>query len=327
MTRVLGIDGGGTTTRLVLADGDGHILGARSAASINLDDHPREHAVRVLREAVGTLAGAGGNHAWAVDAAIFAVGGVASDRDRGAMRSVAVEARVAAPERIGVHHDAFAALQGALLGRGGMLLVLGTGSVCFGRTDDGREAKCGNWGPLLGDEGSGHWLGLEAVRAVVRSHDGREGVTALSGDVLAALDIGHPYDVLRRIHESDVDRTRIAGLAPILLRHAADGDALARDILDRGCALLAECVAVVHRRLFLQEHVELAFTGGLTKSATYMAAMEKRLGVVPDVRLADAALPPVLGAVRLALAMAGRAPTPAVDARLAAAQADLPDAF
>lgn len=336
MTLVLGVDGGGTRTRLVLADGDGRVLGGTVADSINLDDHPAEHAVQVLATALAELETRTGGDASELDAAFFCVGGVLDDADRRAVREVARAAGVPQSARIGISHDALGALVGGLAGREGMVVVAGTGSVCFGRTQGGREARCGNWGPLIGDEGSGYWLGREALRAVAKARDGRGEHSALVADVLAALALDHADGLLRRIHQPDFGRSTVAGLAPIVLARAAVGDPVAGQIVDRGCALLAECVQVVRTDLFSTGDfstgdfstgdAELTTTGGLTKDSTYMRAFEAQVARrAPGVQVVAPILPPVLGAVRLALELAECRLTHELDARLAAGRAQLSD--
>lgn len=310
----------------MLADGEGRVVGGTVAESINLDDHPEQHAVRVLRAALAELSATDEGGPPEVDAAYFCLGGVLDEVDRRAVRAVARAAGLSAAVSVSVAHDALGALVGGLAGREGMVLVAGTGSVCFGRTHDGREALCGNWGPLIGDEGSGYWLGREALRAVARARDGRGATTALVSDVLDALAIDHPDGLLRRIHQPDVDRGVIAGLAPLVLARATEGDQVAEQVVDRGCALLCECVEVVRAALFTAGDAELTTTGGMTKNPTYMRALEQQLALrAPGVRLVAPALPPVLGAARLALELAGCRVTPEVDARLSEGRAKLSD--
>lgn len=325
MTVVLAIDGGGTRTRLVAADGGGRLLGHAESTSINLADHAPEDAVRVLRAAVTHLREAADLGDAPIDDAFFAVGGVLTERDREAVRNVAAAAGVAPAGRTGIHHDAFAALEGGLLGKDGMIVVAGTGSICFGRAADGREAKCGNWGPLLGDEGSGHWLGREALRAVVHAHDGRGGSTSLASAALSYLGIERIDDMLRRVHADGFDRAAVARFAPIVLELAERGDAVAREILRRGCRELARCVAVVQDRLFAGAGSSLLATGGLGKNPTYIGEFVRQVRrLAPGASLEAPALPPVLGALRLSLVLAGNSASDEIDARLREASEELP---
>ncbi|WJH35503.1 hypothetical protein N6H14_05655 [Paenibacillus sp. CC-CFT747] len=75
--------------------------------------------------------------------------------------------------RIAGMEDTEAALEGAFAGGPGILVIAGTGSAAAARTEEGRLLSCGGWGPWFGDEGSGYWLGCEALRAAARAADGR----------------------------------------------------------------------------------------------------------------------------------------------------------
>ncbi|MDZ7799544.1 MAG: BadF/BadG/BcrA/BcrD ATPase family protein [Trueperaceae bacterium] len=319
--RVLGIDGGGTRTRAAVLDETGRLRAFAEGASVNLDDHPPEEATRRLQDLLAELRRADPSAEAPFDAAFLGLGGVLSGRDRREARRVAHAAGLAAEDALQVHHDAYVALEGGLAGAAGILVVAGTGSNCFGRDAAGAEARCGNWGPILGDEGSGHWLGLQAIRATARAHDGRGRPGPLSEAVLAWLDLHDPEELLRRMHVNGPRRADIAAFAPTLLRLAAEGEPVARDILARGCDELARSLQVVAETLFTPtEPVPVLITGGLGADPTwreaFTAAAQDR---VPMVAWRTARLPPVLGAGRLALTQAGVRVDAAVDRALRAA--------
>src|SRR5690606_10986978 len=125
--------------------------------------------------------------------------------------------------------DVEIALTGAHGERRGILILAGTGSVAYGVNAAGESAQVGGWGYLLGGEGSGHWIGMKALQAVVRAADGRAAPTALTDAVLRTLDLKTPRDLIQWIYtpESAAPRTRaVAQLAPLVLA-AADDDAAA----------------------------------------------------------------------------------------------------
>lgn len=316
--RVLGIDGGGTRTRAAVLDETGRMRAFAEGASVNLDDHPPAEATRRLQELLAELRRTDPSASAPFDAAFLGLGGVLSRRDRHEARRVAFAAGLAAEGALQVHHDAYVALEGGLSGAPGVLVVAGTGSNCFGRAADGAEARSGNWGPILGDEGSGHWLGLEAIRATARAHDGRGRPGPLSDAVLAWLGLDDPEELLRAVHVGGPSRADIAAFAPTLLRLAAEGDPVARDILARGCDELASCLQVVAVTLFPRaDTVPVLVTGGLGANPTwwdaFAAAASDR---VPAIVWRTAQLPPVLGAGRLALTRAGVRVDAAVDRAL-----------
>ena len=324
---VIGIDGGGTRTRAVAVDGVGVLVGHKEFGSINLDDVPQDEAQLRLLEAITDLRGESGRDK-AFDAAFLGMGGVLSARDRASMRRLALDAGLAHEDRVGVHHDAFAALEGGLLGAPGIIVVAGTGSICFGRNREGREATCGNWGPSLGDEGSGHWLGREALRATAHAYDGRRPETSLARAALAWLDIDDPDDLLARVHRDDLTRSVIASFAPTVLRLAREDDPVANDIVREGTRLLATTVDTVYRQLFAPAPVDAIVVGGLAGDAIYWEAFDQSVhAVLPNLRIVRPVLRPVLGAARMALRQAGVLPDDGIDENLLAASTDLPASF
>ena len=206
---------------------------------------------------------------------------------------------------IGVDHDCRAALAGGLSGRPGIVQIIGTGSSCYGRTADGRSWMSGGRGHLVSDEGSGCWMGLQAIRAAVRAHDGRGPDTPLLAGVLAALNINEIDDVLNRLYVVGISRAELAALAPMVVREAMAGDAAALGIVQKGADDVAELVEAVARKLEMGAP-EVCIVGGLLNTGpiifdSYRAAMLRR---VPSADVKTAEQPPVMGAALLALELA-----------------------
>ena len=133
-------------------------------------------------------------------------------------------------------NDSENALEGALAGAPGINIIAGTGSIGSGRNATGEFKRCGGWHYVLGgDEGSAYWLAWNLLKEYSRQADGRSPKTLVYDAVNRALDL-HTDDemVTRVVNEWNLDRTRIAGLAPIVSQLYADGDPYAK-------ALLADC--------------------------------------------------------------------------------------
>lgn len=327
MDLVAGIDGGATRTRAIIARLDGTIIGSGSAGSANVFDLGAESAASVMREAV--LA------AWRVAnigefspahgfASVFAgAAGAGSPRDQAALAKALAKLLHTSRERCRADHDLRIALAGALAGAPGAVLVAGTGSACFGRAADGTTARAGGWGKLLDDGGSGHWLGLQAMRAVVRTADGREEGAELAASVQAALAVDSPREMLQQLHGGALERATIARLAPLVLGAAAAGDRVAIAIVDRGASELAEMVAAVFRQMEARAAPiqRLGAAGGvLENDAWFRARVQQAIARATSsaVALEAPALMPCAGAVLLALSLAGAPANEATIARLRA---------
>jgi N-acetylglucosamine kinase-like BadF-type ATPase len=162
----------------------------------------------------------------------------------------------------------------------GVALVAGTGSIAYGRHSEGRTARAGGWGNLLGDEGSGYALVLAALRGVARAADGRGEPTRLSEDLLKACGAKQPQDLIRTLYQGSWDRARLAGLAPLVFAAAGAGDSLASRVVADGARELAAAVASVARQLDLVgAPVPLALAGGLLlQDAGYRQALLDAIG-------------------------------------------------
>src|SRR5687767_7815614 len=185
-------------------------------------------------------------------ALVVASRGVWTRRERG---RIAVALRGVAA-RVDVISDVQAALLGALGHRSGVLVLAGTGSIVLGRGANDRWARAGGLGPLLGDDGSGFWLGREWLRA-----------TTSGANFMSA----------RRLVQSPHAVARIAALAPGVLRRARRGNRPARAIARAGARHLAALAADVIRQLRLAPPVAISWAGSVMSDARYRSAVARAL--------------------------------------------------
>lgn len=306
MKLALGIDGGGTSTRVCLVGSRGRVAGRGEAGIGNVHHAGPELVLENLRSAIGSALEAAGAEPTSVGAVFAGMAGVTHERSRAGFQHLLGECGLGGAA-IEVDHDIRIALAGGLSGRPGVALIVGTGSSCYGRTADGRAWQTGGWGSLLADEGSGYDLGRAAMVAAVRMADGREPETALRAAVFGWLGIASVDEVLRRVHEQDLSRTEIASLAPRVSKLAATGDPAAQSILQHGAGQLAKLVESNHRRLPTGDHPEVVITGGLgTKDARYQLLIESAIRErVPQAVVRKPELSPAAGAALLALGLLG----------------------
>jgi glucosamine kinase len=233
-----------------------------------------------------------------VEALCAGLAGTGNAVEREAVREALEREGVA--RRVAVCSDGEIALEGALGGRPGVLLVGGTGSVGWGRGEDGRIQRCGGWGMIAGDEGSAYSLGRAALAAALRSHDGRGEETVLLPRLLEVLDLAHP-DALPS-WAGRAEKGEIAGLALHVVRLAQEGDGVAGDLVREAAGELAEHAMALIRRLGpWRSATPVVLHGGLARHPAFAALVEQRLeaGGLPF-RIEEAAADAVAGAVRLA---------------------------
>jgi N-acetylglucosamine kinase-like BadF-type ATPase len=201
-----------------------------------------------------------------------------------------------------VHNDAVAALASGTGGEVfGVVLISGTGMIAYGFERDGRSQRAGGWGPLLGDPGSGYILGRDALAAVAWAADGRGPSTRLTQAILAHLGMETPESLIGWAYE-DYRWDRFAGLAPVVLACAEEGDAVTQEILERGASGLTQAVAVVIQGLGLADRAfPLVLAGGTLRPGPYADRIKAKLAAIaPHAQIIHPQLPPVHGAGLLA---------------------------
>jgi glucosamine kinase len=299
---VIGIDAGGTKTVCLLADDRGLIVSEGRGPGANLHVAGEHGVERVLHEVMEDAIGDRG-----VTPAAICLGIAGVDRDDEARTVRAIMHRIARQSRVLVVNDALIALVAGAQDAAGIVIIAGTGSIAYGRNQRGEVARAGGWGHMIGDEGSGYWIGREALASVMRAADGRGPATALSADVLAHFDIADVSRLPRIVYDREQPRTGVAALGPLVQRAAQRGDAVATRILERAADELVLAATSVATRLEMRGDAFAGYlAGGVFRVVPWLAEeLPRRLEEIAprcQVQLLDEE--PAVGAVWLALAEA-----------------------
>lgn len=227
MSVFAGVDGGGTRTRAVLIDAEGRELGRAEHEGAVVTAHRPEDAAEAVRKAVSKAADEAGVDL-PVDVLWAGLAGAGAAAARVGVTTALRRQDLA--ERLIVGTDVEAAFHDAFHGEAGVMLIAGTGSIAWARDRAGQEHRVGGWGRLIGDEGSGYWIGMEGLRAVTRAEDGREGETALAGPLLDRCDVESVDELV--VWVDGASKGDVAALAPLVIEGAEAGDAVAEAVVD-----------------------------------------------------------------------------------------------
>jgi N-acetylglucosamine kinase-like BadF-type ATPase len=262
------------------------------------------HAVeRVLRDVIHALTANERNSPAAV---CVGMAGVDREDEADAVRAIIRRIGCDAPAII-VVNDGLVALAAGAGDQPGIVVISGTGSIVYGYNAQRQAARAGGWGHIIGDEGSGYWIGREALSAVVRAADGRGPATRLSTEVLSYFKIRDMARLTEIVYDRERPRMRVAALGPIVQRTVELGDRVAKDVVDRAADELALGARSVASRLeFGPGGFPAVLSGGAFQVMPALtAALTERLRADfprSDVRLLSEE--PARGAVHLALTAA-----------------------
>lgn len=306
---VIGVDGGGTQTRAMVADEAGQVLGASQGDGSAVRPGQAEASADVIATVVREAMAKAGLQDATPRVLCAGVAGVGREPEREALTQALVTHGLA--DEVVVYSDALIGLEDAFGTGPGILVTAGTGSIAWGRGPTGATARCGGWGPVCGDEGSGLWLGRRALSVVTAAYDGREMETALTGAVLTATECADVSELVP--WASHASPSELAALAKVVLQVAQAGDLRANSLVSLAVEELVLHARTLARQLFVDERVAIpmALGGGLmVRGSLLRKRMYARLKTaLPGAVLRDEEVVPVRGAVGAALRAMRAAPT------------------
>jgi len=290
---VVGVDGGGTGSRALVLGAEGEVLARVEGSAAIVTPGQETASLEALRDLVRRALQAAGLEA-PIPMLVAGLAGVGREADRTRMEALLRPLGLAS--RVVVRNDAEVAHFDAFGADAGILLIGGTGSIALAHLPSGATRRVGGWGAAAGDEGSGWWIGVGAVRATLQALDGRGSATALSASVTAHFGTPDPSELIDRLRVAA--KGEVAALAPAVARAAEGGDKVAVALLDEAAAAL-----VAHLPpLLVEGPIPVALLGGLVAPggplrSRVLAALET-MGVPLHPHLPD----PTRGAARLGLA-------------------------
>ena len=292
----LGIDAGGSQTTCAVGDAQ-VVLGRSHGAACKLSKVGEKQARQVLHELIKECCKNAGIKPSDIDHTCIGLAGISGVKITESMHALLHEIVGGEIKVIG---DMMIALEAAFGDSPGVIVIAGTGSIAFGRNQRGDTARSGGWGPAISDEGSGEWIGRQAIAQAMRSYD--EGAsTRLIAEVLEIWRVATRDEIATRANSSPPPD--FAKLFPAVLKSAEQHDSLAKEILTSAGMELARLARIVLRKLWLgPAEVNVRVSGGvITNSQLVRDAFQNTLrSERPDVIVTFEAVEPVLGALAVA---------------------------
>jgi N-acetylglucosamine kinase-like BadF-type ATPase len=263
MGYLLGIDGGGTRTTAWLADENLRILARVSGGPSNPVKVGVAAARRELSRVYRKVLREGRIRPEEFDAVCAGLAGADGEPIHGQIldwmrRKIPARAHI-------LTTDAAIALQAALDGSEGIIVIAGTGSISFARDANGQVLRVGGWGSLFDDAGSGYDIGRKAIAAALRAHDGRGRSTSLLRQLCRKLHLRKITEVVTM----DLTPQDIAGVFPLVHKEAVAGDAVARKLCIEAANDLAELPVTLMKRLgWKRRCIPVVCSGGIFRGST-----------------------------------------------------------
>jgi len=292
---IAGIDGGGTKTTVELRSLQNEVMKRRVFGAFNVNSTGEAFFERLLRELCEELAPMQDCMCLCIGAA-----GISNPKVHKMISGVLQEYRFGG--RLLLKGDHEIALRGALGKEEGMILISGTGSICYGRSKDGRIVRAGGWGHIIDDGGSAYAIARDAFAAVVQSCDGRIGETLLREYFFQRLNIHTPEEIVPFLYNPQTDKGAIAAFALFVEQAATEGDPAALEIISRNASLLMDLMKAVCQKLE-QPVAKVALLGGMLSHDTILRkrVMDEINHCGPGIEYTEALGDAVDGAVAMAL--------------------------
>ncbi len=263
---ILGLDGGGTKTVLAVANRNGMVHQVIAGAGINPFDNPawQSELSRILNQVSVTP-----------DQLAFSSFGMPGYGESESISAAQLAAaRGWAGERSAVQNDVAVAFTGALAGQAGVLVLAGTGSMAWAENAD-RVIRVGGWGEGFGDEGSAHWIGLQALQKLSWTIDGRLFDAEFRRALLEHIGI-KDSELISWFYALSHPRPKIAALAKAVDKLAGLGNLTAKHILLEAAQHLTQLGFAAHKQLKL-EQTSFSFAGSVFKSLTVRETVKHKL--------------------------------------------------
>ena len=297
MKYLIGIDGGGTKTDCIITDENYNQLFSLKGGTLNLFTSSPSESSKTILKLINSCLSNLNISLTQIDCIGIGAAGAGRIED---CEKLEFNLKSLIPNfiKLRVFTDSEAALEGAFNGRPGCILISGTGSIIYGKDQFGILHRCGGYGKILGDEGSGFMLGKKGLITAAKQFDGRGEKSLITELLKDKYQIQSGQDLINEVHNNAMD---ISGVAPIVLASAGNNDKVALKIIDEETDELLLLISCMIKKL-KQERMEICFTGKLISTINIFSntLKNKLADSFRSIKIKDPEYSPAMGTVFIA---------------------------
>jgi len=305
---IIALDGGATKTDLAIADINGNVLSLGKGGPSNITIVGVEGLKRSISEAYKNALSKIRARLPRAEILVACLAGVGGPKRRKLALEVLLELNkeLEMAKRVILEPDVIAALMSVTLGKEGVVVISGTGSIVFGVNEQGIKVRVGGWGYLIDDEGSAFYIGREAIRIALKFEEGRIKDKRFVEEILRYLNVDTVEEIVDLIALGHIGVREIASLAPVVVELAEEGNGQAKKIITKAVSELVEMVELVIRRLKLKSPT-IGVSGSVLLKSKYVYEIFKNetKKKLPDSNIVRPTHPPLVGALIYAYKLLG----------------------
>lgn len=297
---ILGIDAGATKTKVRITDRSGNILGEGTAGSGNITEQSSQNFKTNISEAVEEAQRQVNTNVYKFDAICFGGAGIDTQEAKNKAEKLLREILVA--DKFLIINDTQLVLPSCSDKNYGIAVISGTGSNFYGKNKQGKEAYVGGLGSLLTDEGSGYWIGREALRAVVMGYDGRGPATVLNSLILKKFSAKTVRELVNVVYSDDFIKTDVADISILVDEAYKKKDKVAEKIFEQAVRDIVLSINTLVKKLGMQEEeFDIVAVGGVFRSNFPFRQKIQEALIAKKAKFMICDKEPVEGAIKLAL--------------------------
>jgi len=303
MNYVLAVEGGGTKTNSVIADENGNIIAKSTTGPSNFLIVGFEKACENIIQGLQDCINNSKINTSDIKVAMLGLTGAGRKLDQDNMRKAFKDYSTSKGftfNSIIVDSDARISLEAAFPNKPGMILISGTGSIMFGKDGQGNLYRVGGWGRILGDEGSGFYIGKKGLISSIKQIDGRGEKTLLFDLISEKYNLNSLETIIKSIYTDNFD---IAKIAPLVFEAAEKDDKIAKEILNEAADELLLHIETMLKKVNFDDKIGLSFVGSIITNDNYIR--RKIVNYInsnlKQIELIDSNNEPIYGAIVMAI--------------------------